>query len=110
MEHLIEALVVFISAEYRKSITNLLELKGSMPCFGNCWFGKQTVFHFSFKWIFCDRLVSATVMAIATATAAGSSLGSSTYSGDLVPVLTIIGVGVSLRHDDINFELYWSMC
>ena len=36
MEDFIEALVVFISAECRKSITNLLELRGSMPCFGNC--------------------------------------------------------------------------
>ena len=33
---LVEALVVFICAKYRKSITNLFELRGSMPCFGNC--------------------------------------------------------------------------
>ena len=35
-EDFIEALVVFISVEYRKNIANLLELRGSMPCFGNC--------------------------------------------------------------------------
>ena len=49
-------------------------------------------------------------MAIATVTAVGGSSAPSTSSGVLVPVLTIIGVGVSFRHDDINFELYWSMC
>ena len=49
------------------------------------------------------------VTAIAAASAAVAS-APSTSSGDLVPVLTIIGVGVSLEHDNINFELYWSMC
>ena len=34
MEDFIEATVIFISTEYRKSIANLLELRGSMPCFG----------------------------------------------------------------------------
>ena len=47
---------------------------------------------------------------MATATAIGSSLAPSVSSGDLVLVLTIVGIGVSLRHDDIEFELYWSMC
>ena len=55
-------------------------------------------------------MVSATVAAIAMATAVGSSLAPSTSSGDLVPILTIVGVGVSLGHDNINFELYWAMC
>ena len=36
MEDFIETTVVFISAEYRKSIVDLLELRGFMPCFGNC--------------------------------------------------------------------------
>ena len=58
----------------------------------------------------CDRIVSANVTAIPTATAIGGSSAPSTSYGDLVLVLTIIGVGVSLGHDDINFELYWSMC
>ena len=45
-------------------------------------------------------------MAIAAATARVGALAPSTSSGVLVPVLTIIGVGVSLGHDDINLELY----
>ena len=62
-------------------------------------------FIFYFKWIFCNQVVSVTVTAIATATAVESSSAQSTSSGDLVSVLTIVGVGVSLGHDDINFVL-----
>ena len=47
--------------------------------------------------------------AIAAATAVGGSLAPSTSSGVLVFVLTIVGVGVSLGHDNMNLELYWSM-
>ena len=36
------------------------------------------------------------------------ALNPSTSSGVLVPVLTIVDVGVSLGHDDKNLELYWS--
>ena len=34
-EDFIEATVVFVSAEYRKSIVDLFELRRSMPCFSN---------------------------------------------------------------------------
>ena len=49
-----------------------------------------------------------TITAIATATAAGVSTPT-TSSGVLVQVLTIVGVGASLRHDDISFVLYGFM-
>ena len=35
-EDFIEATIVFISAEYGKSIPKLLELRESVPCFSNC--------------------------------------------------------------------------
>ena len=98
-ENSIKALVVFISAEYREIITNLLEL-----------FGNWTVFYFFFERIFCDQLVSAIVTAITAATAGVGALAPSISSGVLVLVLIIIGVGDSLGHDNINLELYWSMC
>ena len=50
-----------------------------------------------------------TVTAIAAASIA-RALVPSTSSGDLVSVLTIAGVGVSLRHDNISFVLYRYMC
>ena len=59
---------------------------------------------------FCNQVVSSTVTVIATATAVGSPSVLFISSGNLVPVLTIVGIGVSLGHDNINFELYWSMC
>ena len=109
-EDFIKASVVFIRAEYGKSIIELLELRGSVPCFGNYDFGNRTVFYFSFQRIFCNRLVSAIVTAIVAVTARVGASAPSTSSCVLVPVLTIVGVGVSLRLDDINLELYWSMC
>ena len=51
-----------------------------------------------------------TITAIAMATSAGSSLSPSISSGDLGLVLTIVGVGISLRHDNISFVLYGSLC
>ena len=105
-EDFIEATVVFISAEYGKSITDLLELRGSVPCFSNCEFGNRTVFYFSFEKIFCNQLVSAILTAIAAATTGVGASAPSTSSGFPVPVLTIVGVGVSLGHDNINLELY----
>ena len=98
-EDIIEATLVLIRAECGKSIIMLLELRGSVPCFSNCEFGNRTVFHFSFERIFCDQIVSAIVTAIAAATVgveASAPSTSSTSSGVLVPVLTIVGVGVSL--------------
>ena len=49
------------------------------------------------------------VTAIAGASTAGTSLALSTSSGNLVPVLAIVGVGVSVRHDNISFLLYRSV-
>ena len=88
-----------------------------MPSFDNKKFGDQTVFHFSFKCIFCNCCISATVMAITAASTSGTSLALSTTSGVLVTVLTIVGVGVgvgvsvsvSVRHEDIRFVLYRSI-
>ena len=56
------------------------------------------------------KIVEQTVTAIATVITVGSSPAPSTSSRILVLILTIVGVGVSLGHDDINLELYWSMC
>ena len=50
------------------------------------------------------------VTAIATASTGGTSLLLSTSSGVLVQVLTIVGAGVIVRHDNISFVLYKSMC
>ena len=105
-ENFIETTVVFTRTRYRRSIIELLELRGSVSCFSNCEFGNQTVFYFSFERIFCDRLVSTIVTAIAPATAGVGAFALSTSSGVLVPVLTIVGVGFSLEHENINFELY----
>ena len=52
----------------------------------------------------CNQVVSAIVMAIAAASAV-KTLALSTSSKVLVPVLTIVGVGVSFRHADISFVL-----
>ena len=76
-----------------------------MPCFSNCEFGNWTVFHFSFERIFCNQLISAIVTAITTAIAGVGTLAPSDSSGVLVLVLTIVGVSVSLGHDDINLKL-----
>ena len=42
-------------------------------------------------------------------TAIAGALAPSTSSGDLVKVVTIVGVGVCLRHNDISFVVYRSM-
>ena len=81
-----------------------------MPCFSNYKFINQTVFHFSYERILCNQHVSAIVMGIAKATVGVGVLSLSTFSSVLIPVQTIIGVGVCFGRDDINLELYWFMC
>ena len=84
-----------------------------MSIFGNGEFGNRTIFHFYFKWKFNNWAVAVIASATTAAFAAGAFMAPANSSDDLVPVGVTSpssAVSVCLKHDNISFVLYRSMC